>query len=665
MAGVLSTSHKSDCKLGDTVDSDRGCNGLYFGLRCIQGRAVLLTALGLPGYDYYGGTDSEVLVYVCVEGDGAGREQQREAWRQVASGALKDRTVTQLTLSTPVAVEEGATVGFYLRATKGYVQRCPKQAALGTVDASDGVLSVLMGGRQDRDAGLFGECFDYPHECAAPVGFFEYQVGDTVEKVIRQQGIDDKALPAGTRLRVEGLGVGTYERWSQNWIGANDHFVRFGASQVEQLQLKILGPQAWAVVALVADVAGAEPEREPEPETAAATSGDLFTSTTGADEKARKAALGATQAAKVREAKLRRQAEKEAEKQARAEAEEAAALAHVVGQERARADAAIAEAVEREKALMQAINQEKARADAAIVEKEEAAAQAQVLAARASQAQAEAKAVLAEAALTTHAEQVVAKVAAAASSGPTIDEWLAELDLSEYAAPMKQHGYTSLRFLVEGAEEADLDELAQDIGMKKPHLRVLKRTWKKLVADAGSAGAEGTSASVAASAPASEPQPVSADDTSETHGQAVQEMQPDDEFDFVFSNKTASDALCLDIRAKLTARGLHVWQQKTNIPKDSDNWFNEWFPSAVKSRKIVCFLTVAYLKSPYCMKEFGIALASHKLLVVACEPLAQINAVDPSAYPFASNALAYLMNGGQVIFHDTEDVVAEILKFVQ
>ena len=54
------------------------------------------------------------------------------------------------------------------------------------------------------------------------------------------------------------------------------------------------------------------------------------------------------------------------------------------------------------------------------------------------------------------------------------------------------------------------------------------------------------------------------------------------------------------------------------------------------------------------MKEFGIALASHKLLVVACDPLAAINAVDPSAYPYASNALAYLMGGGQVIFHDTE-----------
>ena len=37
--------------------------------------------------------------------------------------------------------------------------------------------------------------------------------------------------------------------------------------------------------------------------------------------------------------------------------------------------------------------------------------------------------------------------------------------------------------------------------------------------------------------------------------------------------------------------------------------FNEWYPSAAKSIKIVCFLTAAYLKSPYCMKEFGIAQA--------------------------------------------------------
>ena len=48
----------------------------------------------------------------------------------------------------------------------------------------------------------------------------------------------------------------------------------------------------------------------------------------------------------------------------------------------------------------------------------------------------------------------------------------------------------------------------------------------------------------------------------------------------------------------------------------------------------------------------------------ACEPLAQIQAVDPGIYPHASNALAYLMGGGQVIFHGQEDVVAEMRKFL-
>ena len=92
--------------------------------------------------------------------------------------------------------------------------------------------------------------------------------------------------------------------------------------------------------------------------------------------------------------------------------------------------------------------------------------------------------------------------------------------------------------------------------------------------------------------------------------------------------------------------------------------FNEWYPSAAKSIKIVCFLTTAYLKSPYCMKEFGIAQAMDKLLVVACEPVREIAAVDPSKFPHASNALAYLLGGGQVIFHDTDDVVAETMKFI-
>ena len=47
---------------------------------------------------------------------------------------------------------------------------------------------------------------------------------------------------------------------------------------------------------------------------------------------------------------------------------------------------------------------------------------------------------------------------------------------------------------------------------------------------------------------------------------------PAEQFHMVFSNKTKHDPLCLEVRAQLVARGLAVWQQTTNIPKDSDNW---------------------------------------------------------------------------------------------
>eukprot|EP01043_Picozoa_sp_COSAG02_P010984 COSAG02_NODE_398_length_23118_cov_49.968939_11_plen_696_part_00 len=151
----------------------------------------------------------------------------------------------------------------------------------------------------------------------------------------------------------------------------------------------------------------------------------------------------------------------------------------------------------------------------------------------------------------------------------------------------------------------------------------------------------------------------------ESHGKLVH-VSAQDAFHFhlVFSNKTESDTYCLAIWTDLTARGVQVWQQKKNIPKDSDNWFSEWFPSANVAIKIVCFLTVAYLKSIYCMKEFRVAQAMDKLLVVVCEPMQDIRAVDPGQYPHASDALAYLMGGGQVIFHDADSVVSEIVTFL-
>ena len=75
------------------------------------------------------------------------------------------------------------------------------------------------------------------------------------------------------------------------------------------------------------------------------------------------------------------------------------------------------------------------------------------------------------------------------------------------------------------------------------------------------------------------------------------------------------------------------------------------------------------------MKEFVVAQSKHKLLVVACEPLSTISQVDARQFPAASDCLAYLDTGGQVIcpaggltwdgvnLHGDEDVVAQILKF--
>jgi hypothetical protein len=150
------------------------------------------------------------------------------------------------------------------------------------------------------------------------------------------------------------------------------------------------------------------------------------------------------------------------------------------------------------------------------------------------------------------------------------------------------------------------------------------------------------------------------------HGTLVERLatlRSDESFHFVFSNRTHSDPYAVSLHTELTKRGLRVWQQRMNIPKDSDNWFSEWYPAAAQARKIICFLTAAYMKSPFCMKEWRVAESKHKLLVVVLEPMEQLRGVNPTEFPHASNALAYLDGGGQVIFHDTDDVVGEVLKF--
>ena len=66
---------------------------------------------------------------------------------------------------------------------------------------------------------------------------------------------------------------------------------------------------------------------------------------------------------------------------------------------------------------------------------------------------------------------------------------------------------------------------------------------------------------------------MDAADDEESHGKLVP-VSEEAEFQFhlVFSNKTQTDAYCLEVWGKLTAQGVQVWQQQKNIPKDSDNW---------------------------------------------------------------------------------------------
>ena len=66
---------------------------------------------------------------------------------------------------------------------------------------------------------------------------------------------------------------------------------------------------------------------------------------------------------------------------------------------------------------------------------------------------------------------------------------------------------------------------------------------------------------------------MDAADDEESHGKLVPvSEQSEFQFHLVFSNKTQTDAYCLEVWGKLTAQGVQVWQQQKNIPKDSDNW---------------------------------------------------------------------------------------------
>ena len=63
-------------------------------------------------------------------------------------------------------------------------------------------------------------------------------------------GLDDRALPAGTRLHVASHGDGSYEHWEKRVVGCNAHFVRFDSGGVVRVDLKQLDLASWRVLSV-------------------------------------------------------------------------------------------------------------------------------------------------------------------------------------------------------------------------------------------------------------------------------------------------------------------------------------------------------------------------------------------------------------------------------
>lgn len=61
----------------------------------------------------------------------------------------------------------------------------------------------------------------------------------------------------------------------------------------------------------------------------------------------------------------------------------------------------------------------------------------------------------------------------------SVASWLGRYELSEYADGLNDAGYNSMRFL-QAAIKEDLEEMANDIGMKKVHTKVFLAAWSEL-----------------------------------------------------------------------------------------------------------------------------------------------------------------------------------------
>ena len=65
----------------------------------------------------------------------------------------------------------------------------------------------------------------------------------------RESGLADDAMPSGTRVRVDGLGEGVYDRFSRRCLGPNGHVIRFSdTAGAQTVRLRKLNAEQWSVV---------------------------------------------------------------------------------------------------------------------------------------------------------------------------------------------------------------------------------------------------------------------------------------------------------------------------------------------------------------------------------------------------------------------------------
>lgn len=193
---------------------------------------------------------------------------------------------------------------------------------------------------------------------------------------------------------------------------------------------------------------------------------------------------------------------------------------------------------------------------------------------------------------------------------PTLEAWLASVKLGDYAAAIAAEGYEELRFLCD-ADDEDLDELAKDVGMKKPHSKTFRKQLALLatreagrepaiepgpaaVLEQGNAGGGGAGAAMVA-----EP-------AADVFAYTTREYQPTSPRPVcIFSYASASDGgrgaeHMWAVGNVLEAHGISTY---CGLMVRTDMWQVSWFGKLSTAKFAVVMLSDAYWKSGPCVEE--------------------------------------------------------------